>query len=213
MRNERHAPPRSPKRLAALLAAQLVAALCLASVCAAQSGRKGKLKDPPVNAAPTAEAQPEAAPRITSIIVCGHDLDPLKGASNYISSVFKAIDARMKERPDFALEIKYRGKMTRAEAVELAKHETDAYVLWFGYSTQVADHYETTIHHFDYIVFRPQTAKKLTEGRVYPAERRTTIDPGDIIHVPTAQPRSRPSNAELIESGGRKIADRVRNKL
>lgn len=211
MRNERHAPPRSLKRLAALLAAQLVAALCLSSVCAAQSGRKGTSKVSPVPAEQTVEVQ-KAAPRITSVIICGHDLDPGKEYGNWISGVAEAFTARMKERPGFAFEIKYAGKMTRAEAVERAKKETDAYVLWFGYKIRVGITY-VTIDYFDYIVFMPQTAKTLTDGRVDPAEQKTTVDPGGVMRLPTPQRRDRPGNVRLIEAGGREIADRVRNKL
>ena len=75
MRLERPAPPLSSKRLKALLLACALAALLVSNDAAAQSGRRTVKKGSPAPAAPANGAQPDKpAPRITSVIIGGHDI-------------------------------------------------------------------------------------------------------------------------------------------
>ncbi len=218
MPRHRQAPAHSSERLKALLAACALAALCLAHAAAAQSGRRTANK---VSPAPPPEASAEAptdnpSTRISTVVIGGHEVDPetKEMYSTSVSRVVKACTARLKERRGPVLEIRNGGKMTRAEAVELAKRETGAYVLWFGYRTRRVDLFYDTVEYVDYVVLMPRTAQTLTEGRVYPDRQKKTVDPGGVLRVPSARRQERPPDtSRQLETGAREIADRVRNKL
>jgi hypothetical protein len=185
--------------------------LCLTHV-AAQSGRRVKKIVPePAKAQETTEPAAEAT-QIKSLVIAGHDIDPdtKEVWSNDTSIVAEACSDRLKEHPKFGLEIIYAGKLTKTAAVERARKETSAYVLWFGYKSKLVG-LDYTIHYLDYVVLVPQTAKTLTEGRVYPAKQRTSADPGGIIRVPTRNTRK--PETRLLEWGGREIADRIKGLL
>lgn len=215
MQAERQAPPAPSKRPNLLLFVCLLAALC-APQAAAQSGRRPTKKVPPVPAEPATAARPnEPAPRITSVIVCGHDITPGRKeiVSTNVSTVVKALTSRLNARPGLLMGVVNGGKMTREEAVARAKREQGAYVLWFGYSVRMVGLFDDTVEHIDYVVLKPQTAEPLTGGRVHPDEQKTHADPGGIMRLPTSRRRSRPDPKLQLETGGREIADRVRNKF
>lgn len=186
--------------------------LCLTHV-PGQSGRKGtKTSVPAPKPQETTAPEAEAVP-ITSIIITGHDIDPdMKEVwSNDTSAVAEACRERLKEDPKFSLTIGYAGKMMKPAAVELAKKEKSSYVLWFGYRSKLVGLNYVT-HYLDYVVFMPQTAKNLTEGRVYPAAQRNSADPGGVIRVPTRASKHEP-NRHLLRRGGQQIADRIKGVL
>ncbi len=217
MPRERLVPSPASRRALSLLAVYVLAALCLSHAAAApQSGRRNTKKSPvpPPAAAPGAQADSPAG-RITSIVIGGHNITKGKKEiiSTKVSTVVKAFTSQLNGRPGLLMGVVNGGKMTREQAFERAKRETGAYVLWFGYSTKMVDLYDDTVEHMDYIVLMPQTAEVLTEGRVYPDRQKTTVDPGGILRLPTSRRRSRPDPHWQLETGGREIADRVRNKL
>ena len=213
MPHGRFVPPRSSRKLLALPAACVLAALCLSHAAAAQSGRRNTTKSPP----PPPAAEPEKPEgRITSVVICGHDIskEMKESYSTSVSTVVKSFTAALTERPGTLLGVVNGGKQKREEAVERAKRETGAYVLWFGYSMKMVGLYDVSVEHIDYVVLKPQTAEVLTEGRVYPERQRTTADPGGIMRLPTQRRRQRtPDPHYQLEKGGREIAARVRNKL
>ncbi len=219
MSHQRPSPSPTPKRpggvrLRAFLSIYVLAALCLAHAAGAQSGRRGVKKTSP---APPAAAQTDKpAGRITSVVIGGHDISTeLKEQwSTSVSTVVKSFTARLGERPVPLLGVVNGGKMTRDEAHARARRETGAYVLWFGYSVRMVGLFDTTVEHIDYVVFMPQTAEVLTGGRVHPDVRRKTVDPGGVLRVPTSPRRRRVVDVnDQLETGGREIADRVRNRL
>lgn len=214
---ERPAPALRPKRLRVLLLVCALSAFCLPHV-AAQSGRRTTSK---VSPAPSPEASAAASSdnpstRISAVVIGGHDVDPetKETYSNTVSHAVKACTARLKEHRGPTMNIRNGGKMTRAEAVELAKRETGAYVLWFGYRTRRVDLFYDTVEYMDYVVLMPKTAQTLTEGRVYPDRQKKTVDPGGVMRLPGVRRQERPPNAfRQLETGAREIADRVKNKL
>jgi hypothetical protein len=127
--------------------------------------------------------------------------------------VVRAFTSELNGRPGLLMGVVNGGKMTRDEAVERARREQGAYVLWFGYSVKMVGLYDDTVEHIDYVVLRPQTADALTGGRVYPDEQKTHADPGGVMRLPTSRRRPRPNPKRQLEAGGREIADRVRNRL
>ena len=213
MQTARHAPPPSPKRLKLILSACVLAALFVPHGAAAQSGRRTVRK---VSPAPADGAQSDKpAPRITSVIIGGHDIskETKEIVSTNVSTVVKAFTSRLNARPGLLMGVVNGGKMTREQAVERARREQGAYVLWFGYSTRMVGLFDSTVAHIDYVVLMPQTAETLTDGRVYPDEQKTHADPRAIMRLPTSRRRARPDPKMQLETGGREIADRVRNKL
>ena len=125
----------------------------------------------------------------------------------------KAFTSQLNGRPGLLMGVVNGGKMTREQAVERARRERGAYVLWFGYSMRMVGLFDHTVAHIDYVVLMPQTAEALTDGRVYPDEQKTHADPRAIMRLPTNRRRARPVPDRQLETGGREIADRVRNKL
>jgi hypothetical protein len=69
------------------------------------------------------------------------------------------------------------------------------------------------IDYVDYFVLMPQSAKTLTEGRVYIGQQKTTIDRGGVMRVPRVPRRQRQSISRQLDEAGHEIADRVREKL
>ena len=211
-------PQLFPKTLRLLLPlACVLAALCLAHAAAsAQSGRRGVKKVSPVPDAPTTGVRPDKpAPRITSVVVCGHDIskETKEITSTNVSTVVKAFTSQLNGRPKLLMGVVNGGKLTREQAAERAKGERGAYVLWFGYSMRMVGLFDSTVEHIDYIVFMPQTAEVFAEGRVYPDRQKTHADPGGIMRLPTSRRRSPADTQRQLEAGGREIADRVRNKF
>ena len=210
----RLAPKLPPQSLKAVLFACALAALLVSHDAAAQSGRRTVKKVSPAPAESGAQTD-KPAPRITSVIVCGHDIS--KGTkeivSTNVSTVVKAFTSQLNARPGLLMGVVNGGKLTREQAAERAKRERGAYVLWFGYSMKMWGLFDTTVEHIDYVVLMPQTAETLTDGRVYPDEQKTHADPRAIMRLPTSRRRARPDTNMQLETGGREIADRVRNKL
>lgn len=213
---EVNAPRTASRKLSILSLACVLAALCVAQAATAQSGRRGtkKVSPAPAEAAPAARPdKPE--PRITSLIVFGHDIPRKRSKewlSNYADLVTKGITRGLNERPGLLLGVVKGGRLKREEAFERAKREQGAYVLWFGYSARPGL-YDDYVSYIDYVVLKPQTAEILTEGRVFPNRPKTTADPGGIMRLPVPPRHSPPSIVTQLEDGGREIADRVRNKL
>lgn len=218
MQFARLAPPPTPKRSKVTPPFRVLAVLFVALLApgdaASQSGRRTVKKVSPVP--PATSAQPDKpAPRITSVIIGGHDIskETKEIVSTNVSTVVKAFTSRLNGRPGLLMGVVNGGKMTREQAAERAKREQGAYVLWFGYSNRMVGLFDTTVEHIDYVVLMPQTAETLTEGRVYPDEQKTHADPRAIMRLPTSRRRTRPDTNTQLETGGREIADRVRNKL
>ncbi|HEX7316853.1 MAG TPA: hypothetical protein VF297_23330 [Pyrinomonadaceae bacterium] len=209
MPRARLAQPFPSKWLKVFLLACALTSLLPPNAAAAQSGRKVKPKPP--TSEPVRPDKP--APRITSLVVCGHDIS--EGRKEYysknVSTTVKAITEALNERRGLLLGVLNGGKQTRKEAVARALSEQGAYVLWFGYSIRPLGLSDETVEHIDYVVYKPWSAEILTEGRVYPSEQKEFADPRGIMRLPRV--RSRPIPSLQLEAGGREIADRVRNKL
>jgi hypothetical protein len=152
---------------------------------------------------------------ISSVIVVGDLVQSGSSHSNYVDKAVDACVERLKERQ--VIEARGSGSRKRAAAIERAKTETDAYVLWLEIklaervvTDRGAPSVERYISCVDYYIFMPQTAKILTEGRVYPGQQDIKSN-GTILRLPTRS-RSLSLPHELKEIG-RQVADRVRNSF
>jgi hypothetical protein len=215
VRHKRLAPPLSGKRHKPLFIFCAVAALLFSHAALAQSGRRPK-RDAPSTPPPTVTTAPKVDPEpfnpplpISSIIVVGDLIQEGKSFSNQVDKAVDACVKRLKERP--VINAVGSGSMKRPVAVERAKKETDAYVLWLGIKMEDINMWgDSTIPYIDFIILMPQTAKILMEGRVDPNKEEVIIIGG--ARLPTPK-RRRLDEFEQLEIGGRQIADLVRRKL
>lgn len=226
MRHEIHHLPSSGKRHKYLLLVCAVATLCFSQAALAQSGRRpprsaAAAPAPPVNveAKAGAEVDPSTVKPpvpISNVIVVG---DLIQSGSSYSNHVDKAVDGCVEELKKLqVIEPKGSGSRKRNAAIELAKNETDAYVLLLEIKLVdrvVTDsrgpYVEEYISCVDYFVFMPQTAKILTEGRVYPGVQDIRAGGGAVLRLPTRSKRA--SITHELREVGRQVANRVRNKF
>jgi hypothetical protein len=221
MQHEIQTPPSSARRHKYLLLVCALLTLCFSQAALAQSGRRPK-GNASASAPPVAvKAEPEIDPStvkppvpISNVIVVG---DLIQSGSSYSNDVDVAVDACVEELKKLqAIEAKGSGSRKRGAAIERAKNETDAYVLLMEIKledrvrTDRGVYVEEYISCVDYYVFMPQTAKILTQGRVYPGTQDIN-NGGAVLRLPTRNKRL-PMRYELREVG-RQVANRVRNKF
>ena len=203
------------KKTVRLLIVCAVSILCLSEAALGQSGRR-QSRNP---SAPTPvvienktgdEAKPKPPankPATGANVVVGGDRF---GTSLYIlpGYVDVAVESCVDSlRRSTGLEVVAGGNMTRRVAIDRAKKEKDAHVLWL--EVKVEDDGSDGIS-IGYTVFTAQTAKVMTSGRVYLGSRR--VGTGGVgIGVPSITGRL-PLEYQLKEAGAG-VADRVRNKL
>ncbi len=210
------------KKRGRLLMVCVVAILCLNVAALAQSGRR-QSRNPSAPATVVtenkieSEPQPKppakkSAPAATAIVGgdrLGTSFYVLPG---YVSVAVAACVDRLRKYAE--LEAVDGGNMTRRMAIDRAKKEKDAHVIWLeikaeenGSRAREVGSDEISI---GYTVFMPQTAKVLTSGRVYLGSRR--VGTGGVgIGVPSITGRF-PLEYQLKEAG-ENVADRVKNKL
>jgi hypothetical protein len=207
-------------RRSAILLVCVAAIFCFAQAAIAQSGRR---KTPPPAATPSpvptqketstspdAAATPESSkPRvkITSIIVSAQTIIP-DGFyhSNDVGNFVKDCVQRLKERP--VLEVVKGGMRNRKEAVDRAKLEKSAYVLWVELNMEDNFMSSPSVAFIDYFLYLPQTAEIVTKGRVDPTKLLRINESG------TQLPRNInkvPASADAkLRVGAREVADRAR---
>ncbi|HVF88768.1 MAG TPA: hypothetical protein VNH22_01800 [Blastocatellia bacterium] len=207
MRHESPARPFSREKRARLLMICALSILCLSQSLLAQSGRRPIKKDPPPPPAP-AETRPEPAPPAekpapAAYLIVGADR---LGSSMYIlpGYVDEAVDAcvkRLKKSP--SLDTRGGGTMTRKDAIDRARKEKDAYVVWLEVNVEQNGAEGVSI---GYTIFKPETAQVKTSGRVYLSGSR--MGRGGVgVGVPSVNRRLPPEY--LMREGGQDVADRV----
>ncbi len=182
--------------------------LCLSQSMPAQSGRRPPRRESPPPA--PAETRPEPAtespaekPGPAAHLIVGGDRF---GSSLDIPSVYadNAVDAclrRLKKSP--SLSVRPGGNMTRGDAINIAKKERDAHVVWLEIR---ADSNRAEGISIGYTVFKPQTAQVKTSGRVYLDNR--SVGNGRVgIPLPGGN-RRLPLEYQMSE-GGKNVADRL----
>jgi hypothetical protein len=207
VRHERFTPSLSGSRRKCLLLVCAVIVLCFSQTAFAQSGRHPKKREPlpPLPTEPKPDPTLEVPSKLVavkSIIVSGdvvHDSDYYR--SNDVGVAVKACVSRLRER--LGLEIVKGGKLKRKDAVDWAKKETAAYVLWL--EIRVQDHgYRKAISYINYYVFMPQTGDVLTKGQYDPYKEVVRI-----LGAPVPGTTGEKPAIVQLEDGGREIADRL----
>lgn len=201
---------------ALMLTACAVALLCLSQAALAQSGRRQKpAPSPPTppTADTPAKGESEAKPRaaatvpLTPVVVGGDRFGTsnMSIGPNYIDEAVESCAMDLDKAG--GLEARSGGGMTRKEAVDRAKKETEGYVVWLEMRSdgnRVEDIWVS------YTVFRPQTAKILTSGNVYLTGRRVGRGP---VGVGVPSVGGRMPLQYLMREAGREVAGRVKDKL
>lgn len=97
------------------------------------------------------------------------------------------------------------GKSTYAEAKELAKKESDAFVLWLGFMAKTDGSGNMYIDVVQYAVIKPNTGKVLTRAEIKPAQTQM-ISPGVILPAPRPSSTSPVRMRQEMNDCVRKIA-------
>ncbi|HEX8492465.1 MAG TPA: hypothetical protein VF658_06460 [Pyrinomonadaceae bacterium] len=202
------------------MALSVAATVCLSQSALAQSGRRIKRNPSPPRQTAQTETRPETvtAPQATlpaatvNAIIVGAEIvmDGYEVHTNEQKDAIKSCMERLKERP--ILNVIKGGKMKRAEAMERARLETEAYVLWMEIKTRMVGLFYEEVVVINYYVFTPKTAKVLIEGRLDPKRQEKRIGQ---VRIPQMPRRTHPAIAyeDQLEEGGRAVADRVRGAL
>ena len=186
---------------------------------AAQSGRRpnrgvvvAPSPTPTVASEPATDSQPEKPDaKITSIMVLGADYDKygILYYSTYLDTALKELVRNLKDHAKQSnLNVARGEKMNFEDAVKRAKKETDTYILWIGLKTASDAYGYSWVDYIDYVVLAPQTAKRLTLGRVQPGDNTVVGRGGGVLRLPTTRTRQRSATPQII-SGTREIAERL----
>jgi hypothetical protein len=198
-----------------LLMVCVLSLLCLSQAALAQSGRR-QIKREPQPPPPTvnAEAKPEATPEkeklppVASFVVGGDRLSAtFEIPTGYLDIAINACIDRL--RKSQSLDVKAGGtSLNRKEAIDEAKKQTEAYVVWLELKADISGSSLSSIV-IQYSVFTPQTAKVKTYGSVYLDERR--MGSGRVgVGLPPSTSRRLPLDY-LMREGGRDVAERLMN--
>ena len=212
---------RNNSRAASLICVLII--LLIAGSTQAQSGRRTQQRTQP--SAPvqqTAEAEPTdpksptkpEARRVSLIVTFDEDL---AGASFFLGDsklVLRGFVERLEKNS--TIKHKLENRMDRKEASDLAKSQTEAYVVWLQLNRRmISSRVDNNELFVEYAVFTPGTGKSKTEGRVYVRASRQRIGIGNVpIGVPL--PPIGTSSARLdnaLLDAGRETAERVMPEL
>ena len=185
--------------------------VCVLSV-QAQSGRR-QVKPPP--AAPVPTPTPEATPISKKQVK--NDLAFFVGAdrdSSYASLPFTYYDAvlqgcasRLRAGSSADVDVSDHD-VNRGEAIKKAKAEKKAYVVWLNLTVDtMARSYDDLV--LEYIVYAPETAKVVTNGRSYLTGRRA----GPVVVDPNPRRTSGLYREELLKKTGEEVGDRIIKSL
>ena len=191
----------------------LLVAIC-ASVAHAQSGRR-QPKPPPAAPIPTPTPEPTPEPKKQEQdsdlgFIIGSDRF---GFDNYPISYYEAAMLgcadRLRSGSSAAVSIS-QSNMNRGEAIKKAKAETTTYVVYLRLVLDEMSARSLDDLEIEFVVFAPQTAKVVVNGRSYlNANRR-----GPIIVGPTSRGPTGPLyREELIRRAGEDAGERILKAL
>jgi hypothetical protein len=213
MRLERLSLSLLEKRRGYFLIVCVLSILWLSPAAFAQSGRrqsKNISPSPPVVVAePKTEGEvkpPAAKPAPVAALIVGGDRDRASFdiPSSYLDIAIDACIERLGKAA--SLSVIGGGSMSRKEAIDKAKKQEEAYVVWLAMSVENVNSASAGIV-LEYTVFIPQTAKVKTFGHVY--LDRAQAGTGNVgIGLPPSSSRRLPLEY-LLKQGGRDVADRV----
>lgn len=203
-----------PYRSESLLLFLLLMAIC-ASVTQAQSGRR-QPKAPPAAPVPTPTPEPTQEPKaeqkdpelgfiIGSDRFGTYDNYPI----SYYDAAMRGCADRLRSSSSAAVSVA-QGNMSRGEAIKKAKGETKTYVVWIRLVLDEMTARSLDDLEIEFVVFSPQTAKVVINGRSYLNVNRK----GPIIVGPTSRgPTGALYREELIRRAGEDAGERILKAL
>jgi hypothetical protein len=197
---------------AVTLAAVLSLVAVSAATVAGQSGRRGAKSSSPAptptpEAAPV-EKKPAAKTKAELSFVVG--IDRGSGFADvpmyFYDTVLRACGERLDDSQSVQVTMASR-EMTRGEAVEKAKAETESHIVWLQLrsdSTRQSDDDLREVY-VEYLVFAPTTAKIVTSGRTYQQMARA----GGVIMMPPGGRSNLPYTEQMLKRAARDAAERI----
>jgi hypothetical protein len=170
---------------------------------AAQSGRVKPTPTPEQTEIKTDLPEIEKIERISALKVTG-EIQYESGThySTYLKHTLNECVESLNDRPSRPLEVTKVGKMKLNDAKELAKKETQAYVLWMGFFVRSYSIRYEYVEYVDYAVMRPNTGKVLVFGRIKSDEFNSGTGP--ILQIPKLPTRI--DELTQLKQGAREIA-------
>ena len=193
----------------------LLLALCAVSV-QAQSGRH-QTKPAPAAPIPTPTPEPTPAPKNETkkdelLFVIGVDRNSNSAFStlpfSYYDAVVQGCASRLRAGSSADVDVSDHD-ITRGEAIKRAKAETKSYVVWLNLTFDAMARSADDLV-LEYIVYAPETAKVLTNGRSYLNGQRAgpiTVDPN------RRGTTSGMYREELLKRAGEDAGDRILKAL
>lgn len=187
----------------------LLLALCALAVHA-QSGRR-QVKPPPVAPVPTPTPEATPAPKKQTkenelLFSLGADRNSAYTSLpfSYYDAVLQGCASRLRAGSSAAVDVSDRD-VNRGEAIKKAKSEKKAYTVWLNLTFDtMARSYDDLV--LEYIVYAPETAKIVTNGRTYLTGRRA----GPIVVDPTGgRGTGGLYREELLKRAGEEAGDRI----
>jgi hypothetical protein len=185
--------------------------LCFAMAAPAQSGRRTKTEptipiaavqpkaDQPADPKPKVKAPPEA-----SIIVGGDNSLSMNVPSGYIGIATDACVVRLKGAG--TLDVSGPSNMSRSEAVQEAKKQTEAYILWLELKLDSMATYSRPELSVGYVLFAPKTGKAKSFGEIH--LDTSNIGTGNVgVGLPTGNSAIYLERA--MKDAGKEVGDRV----
>ena len=198
--------------------------LCAAGECVAQSGRRAKGGTPPPRPVSTpagdekSETKPTAsaeAQRLPLIVAADeHTFESVLAPVNASNIILAGFIERLKKSS--AITVKVEKDMGRQRSIELARKQTEAYLVWlhFGSDTVSARSHDEQDYYVDYAVFTPATAKVKTQGKVYLRPVRRSARVGGVpIGLPLPQTDSRAAWESALRQAGSDAAERIMSEF
>ena len=195
--------------------------LCAAGQAQAQSGRRAKGGAPPPPAPKPVSTPAEnekgsskaaaEAQRLPLIVTADeHTFESVYAPANASNIILNGVVERLKKSAAFTIRVEK--DMGRGRASDLAKEQTEAYLVWlhFGSDMSSARRRDEPDYYVDYVVFTPATAKVKTEGKIYlrPYRRNASIG-GVPIGIPLPQTDSRAAWESALKQAGSDAAERI----
>ncbi|MEW6731073.1 MAG: hypothetical protein AB1489_07040 [Acidobacteriota bacterium] len=167
-------------------------------------------EEPPPSSEPEKQTPKQEAPRFS--LIATTDVQSVSVPSTVYGLIMSGFAGRLKETPIF--DTKLEKQMTRKEATDLAKTQTEVFVVWLQFGGDAFNGGGNSISDYsvDYFVFQPGTAKLKSQGRVYLRPYSPNVNVGSVpVQVPLPLP---PANGRSplqysLEQAGREAGDRV----
>ncbi|MDQ6651193.1 MAG: hypothetical protein M3Y84_00440 [Acidobacteriota bacterium] len=186
------------------------------STALAQSGRHVRKPMP----APVATAAPEPAPtpnkaaeKVKALLTFIVGIDRYNGFSNiplyYYDSVSRGCAERLKDATGVKADIAH-GEMSRSDAINRARAEKEAYVVWLQLSSQNINNTPGTVNnvndiYLEYSVYAPTTAKRVAWGHTYQGARKR----GVVVGPSPSGRGNRVYSEYLLKQAARDAAERI----